>query len=52
MMMMINDDDLTQQPTDGAVVMSDGIGDITGALGNGNETTGDTTGDTIEEGVV
>ncbi len=33
---------------DGAVVMADGIGDITGASGNGNETTGDT----IEEGVV
>jgi hypothetical protein len=33
---------------DGVVVMADGIGDITGALGNGNETTGDT----IEEGAV
>jgi hypothetical protein len=33
---------------DGAVVIADGIGDITGASGNGNETTGDT----IEEGAV
>ena len=33
---------------DGSVVMTDGIGDITGASGNRNETTGDT----IEEGAV
>ena len=33
---------------DGAVVMADGIGDITGATGNRNESTGDT----IEEGAV
>ena len=33
---------------DGAFVVADGIVDITGALGNGNKTTGDT----IEEGAV
>jgi hypothetical protein len=33
---------------DGAVVIADGTGDITGASGNENETTGDT----IEEGAV
>ena len=33
---------------DGAVVIADGIWDITGASGNGNATTGDT----IEEGAV